>query len=277
MKKLFTFIALVLSISAYAQKKAVYETKNSINIGIGGTFSAFDISEFHGHKVFTSGMTFNLDYTRFLSKHWGIYLEGGLSGSSASKKNFQKTIAKLDKGDFTYSSFKIRKEYPGDFAAEALIGAVYRYNIGNWSIRPRLGAGIAEYYQREYRYYRTDIASSEGLPQAVIVQPEKNTHSIRTVEPAVKAEIEFLYYLARHFHIGAELGVTGYISRQDRYVSISNTEKSEFNAGSALLYYALFGPLWMELYTPTDTVYEQKVTTIIPPAASLSISFGWDF
>lgn len=279
MKKTIILLALALSVSAFAQENTGHIPKNSINIGLGGTVSAFDISEFHGKKAFAAGMTFHLDYTRFITRHWGVFIEGDLSGSAASQKHFYKKVATLDKGDFTYSRFKTGARSPKTSYASAFIGAAYRYDIGKWSIRPRLGAGIADYGHTQYRYYRTVTTSGSGYPQAVFVMPttEKGTLGISETVPAIKAGIQFQYYLTGHFHIGADLGLTGFISKQERYVSIYNTKRPEYDIGDAVLDTLLLGVLWREYFITTDKIYDQKVTSVIPPIGSLSFSIGWDF
>jgi hypothetical protein len=270
MKKLVGFFAfLALMTSSTLAMGAERKYKNSLDWGTGLNMGTVGMYEYPGENVFAKGIDFSMRYTRFIDDSWGLFLEGDISYNSASRSRYFSKLDKLDGGKYTYDRFTLCPSTQGRFVSSAFIGGVYRYDIGNWSFRPRAGFGVAGYLYQRNKYYRT-IGTGEGsVTQAVMILPSDDESSgILYDIPACKLGLQTNYFLTKHFYLALDLDLNIFLSHHVFRQKIYNTEKR----GNSL-----FDALAMEDYKRTDLVSRTRINTYTPPMGAVRFTIGFDF
>lgn len=268
---------LVCAIATYGQTP--YCHRHAIDLAGGMTMSYKNISEHNGRKAYAGGVDFSLRYTIFIGKHWGAFIEGNAASNSVSKNRFYRQLRQIDNGELTYSVFKTGKKTPNSSYQAGIIGTVYRYEKGRWSVIPFLGAGVAKYFRHLYRYYTTEVGALDDTPVAVNIYPtpNENESSVSRIIPVIKGGVQVRYYTGRHFHIGVSLDCTALLSRDYSYIRLRNTETPSANIGNVFIDVLLLGILWREPYTQTETIRSETVSSFATPISSIKFFFGWNF
>ena len=123
--RVFASIAVLLTVTLglHAQER------NSLDIGIGPTFSAANIDEADGQKAFAGGTSFSFRYTRHIGERWGIFAQADVAGSRVFEKSFFNRLESIDDGAYTYGPFKTGKSapyssYPGAVSSACALAQV---------------------------------------------------------------------------------------------------------------------------------------------------------
>lgn len=273
--RVFALFAVLLTITSglHAQER------NSIDINIGPTFSAANIDETDGRNVFATGSSLSFRYTRHFGEHWGIFAQAEMSGSRVFEKAFFNRLESIDDGIYTYGSFKTGKSAPYSSYLGAFVGAQYIFKGGDFSLRPRAGVGIADYYRHRYRYYRWNAVDSGIAPEAVMSFPQDNDEGVETISmngivPAVKAGIQAKWYVTDILHLGVDLELTGFMASSERYAEIWSTNVREPESSSVIVDILTLG--LTEKYIRQEKLSSTVVKHILPPVGSIKFSIGWD-
>lgn len=199
---LFTVTLLSVSGPGYAQKK-----KDTLPYGYGNTIElsggpAWTIGSKYPntlHATSSDGGVFNMRYSYFFGKHYGIY--AGLNIESVSLDN-DKYFRNLDKS-YTYKAEYYEKISASEYYSGVSLGCVYRYDFGRWSLRPRLGIGYTSYSPKDFDYYRYAKESSVALePEHIYIIYQDNSKDCLSIE----ASVQICLTVGIHFFFFAEAG-----------------------------------------------------------------------
>ena len=266
-----TFFVLLCT-SLWAQEKDFF--KNSIDVAGGIASAPTRMHEHDGVTAWGKGGAGSLRYTRYFNGNWGAFLQYELEGSSLDKKSYYSELDKLDGGKYTYNAFKTLSTCPGLVHEGFFLGGVYRFDVERWNLRPYAGVGYASAYLRVNRYYRTD---NDGKREAVIVAPSKDDDAYSIMRPVLagKLGIQFKYKLRKHFNIGVDLDLTAYASGNLYTTKVYKTEKIDPTVGGVILDILTLN--LTEDYKRTELLSTKYSSKILPPAASIKFTLGWDF
>lgn len=162
------------------------------------------------------GFNINMRYSGFFSKHWGAYVQlDALSlGTYASQlegplsKHYNKGGKEVRVPDCFICGFG--SDYGSSYGSYTL-GVVYRYDVGHWSFRPRLGVGLFKQHYASSEFYVIDTNTMKDVDVV--------TQSIETSKgklPSSKAfsytpSMQVTFSPRRHFFFSAEVQWTGTI------------------------------------------------------------------
>lgn len=273
--RVFASIAVLLTVTLglHAQER------NSLDIGIGPTFSAANIDEADGQKAFAAGTSFSFRYTRHIGDRWGIFAQADVAGSRVFEKSFFNRLESIDDGAYTYGPFKKGKSAPFSSYLGAFVGVQHIFRNGDFSLRPRAGIGIAEHYRHRYRYYRWNVLSSGIAPEAVMSFPQDNDEEVETISmscivPAVKAGIQAKWYVTDILHLGVDMELTGFMASSERFAEVWSTTVREPGSSSAIVDIITLG--LSEKYVRQEKLSSTATRHILPPVGSVRFSIGWD-
>lgn len=171
-----------------------------------------------GHDCW--GIGFDLRYSRFVSRHWGWF--GQINWLSLSNDNLQ-LEAPLSR-HYNPDGREVRVDAGNDcgfndcgsFYDNYLVGAVYRYDIGRWSFRPRLGIGLIRQFSESAEYYLIEPRHSDRDYQTVELTTAN--HDGKAYDHfnafAYSPSIQVNFAAGRHFFFSAEaqwLGTIGHL------------------------------------------------------------------
>lgn len=273
--RVFVSIAVLLTVTLglHAQER------NSLDIGIGPSFSAANIDEADGKKAFAAGTSFSFRYTRHIGDRWGIFAQADVAGSRVFEKSFFNRLESIDDGAYTYGPFEKGKSAPFSSYLGAFVGVQHIFRNGNFSLRPRAGIGIAEHYRHRYRYYRWNVLSSGIAPEAVMSFPQDNDEEVETISmscivPAVKAGIQVKWYVTDILHLGVDVELTGFVASAERFTETWRTTMREPGSSSVIVGILTLGTA--EKYLKQEKISTSVTKHVLPPIGSIKFSIGWD-
>ncbi|MDE6871505.1 MAG: hypothetical protein K2J62_05205 [Bacteroidales bacterium] len=203
---------LAVSGSGYAQKKKdilPYGYGNTVELSAGPSWTIGSRYPNALSMASSSGCAFNMRYSYFFDRHFGIYAGFNLMEQGLSSGEY---FSLLDKGAaYQARNCRILEDYAG-----VSIGGVYRYDFGRWSLRPRVGIGYTSYSTFDFDYYRFGPDVNLDPEHIYIMYPACNKDYV-----SIEASVQVCFTVGRHFFFMAEAGavaVPGRIeSRQQTY------------------------------------------------------------
>lgn len=199
------------------------------------------------------GGDFQLRYSYFPGKHWGFFTSFSVNGGSASDKNFFYTVNQADGDRFIYDQEHFFYSSNNGYSAISFqLGAVYRYDFGRLSLRPRLGLGVADYDLNTISYTRAPRAGGEIESftyrigdKTIDYLPNRYTSNGRTSFVS-SAALQMTYSIGSHFFISAECGAKAFLNDYYYYRSVgdANTVRTESAILPRLLFNCNFGIGW---------------------------------
>lgn len=176
-----------------------------------------------------SGGDFQFRYTYFPGKHWGFYTSLSVDGGSATDKNFFYTVNRADGGRYIYDDeHYCHSHCNGYLALSFQIGAAYRYDFGRWSLRPRLGLGVADYDLNTISYTRVPRAGGESenftyrIGNKTIDYLQNPYTSNGRTSFVSSAALQITYSIGSHFFVSAECGAKAFLNDYYYYRSIGD-------------------------------------------------------
>lgn len=233
MKRFFIlFLMFALSVPVMGRKHPdvpqAYAYGSSIDIQGGFVGMPYSISGDAG-KAFGigDGGEFQLRYSYFFRRHWGIFTSFSLLGTGVDDIDYFGTVNKADGGRYRYGSAPYELNCVGAgsnpygrnngfFGAAFQVGIAYRYDFGGWSLRPMLGIGIGSRPENIFSYRQTprdgSAASAVSYHTAeyhpdYLDEPVSDHSSVAAV---LSAAVQLTYTFNRHFYISFECGVKSF-------------------------------------------------------------------
>lgn len=164
----------------------------------------------------STGGDFTIRFSYFMHKHWGLFISGSVDEVACGDERYFGTVNKADGDKYRYST---GSGFVNLLSNSLVLGAVYRYDFGQCSLRPRLGIGVANYQLPDHSYYRTVRNDDSALPELykyIVTAPQKeyltanaNKWVTYGVGLATYAGCQLCYTIRRHFFFSAELGLKG--------------------------------------------------------------------
>lgn len=161
----------------------------------------------------STGGDFTIRFSYFMHKHWGLFASGSVDEVACGAERYFGTVNKADGDKYRYSN----GSYMNLLSNSLVLGAVYRYDFGQCSLRPRLGVGVANYQLRDHSYYRTPRNDDSALPELfryTVTAPQKDYLPVNGqnwvtygVGLATYAGCQLCYTIRRHFFFAVELGL----------------------------------------------------------------------
>lgn len=170
--------------------------------------------------TFASGGNIQARYSYFIGKHWGIFASLSSDLASSGGTGYFRTLNYADGDKYRYSP-----NYSGsimDYCLNsAIVGGVYRFDFGHWSLRPRIGIGIGSYeisscgYERfsrsditaypEFTRYSVNYKEEDFLVSGSSFQGYRNDLAVVGF-----AGCQITYTFKRHFFISAEVSLKAF-------------------------------------------------------------------
>jgi len=215
---------MTLSLSASAQRyyaDGMQEYAYGSALELQGGFAG-SIYNVNGEAGKASGLArggeFKLRYTYYPGRHWGFFFDLTADNTSANGLNYFKVLNKADGAAYRYA----RNGYYGygTFEDASLVaiqtGLAYRYDFGQWSLRPRIGVGIGSYSTTSDSYvrYKRDDSGDATFHYTYMnndsrdyIEGNPTVYSGSSVPVLVtSASLQLTYSIGHHFFFSLEAG-----------------------------------------------------------------------
>ena len=167
--------------------------------------------------TFASGGDIQARYSYFIGKHWGIFASLSSDLASSGGTGYFRSVNYADGDIYKYS--------PDYYASvleyclnSAIVGGVYRFDFGHWSLRPRIGIGVGnlEVSSRGYeRFSRSDISAYPECTRYALNFKEEDflvpgsSYRRYSNDLAIVgyAGCQIAYTFKRHFFLSAEIAL----------------------------------------------------------------------
>lgn len=158
-----------------------------------------------------SGGEFNFRYTGFFSKHWGMFAAVSYDGGSCEGESFFKKMNSVDSGKFTYDP---NWNIYNSSSLALTVGAAFRYDFGQFSLRPRLGLGISSYDADFDSFIKRDAQTSVPFSESYFRDENSTGDYMYYCRPRsdgpdflAYAGVQLTYTLKRIFYFSIECGL----------------------------------------------------------------------
>ena len=91
-------------------------------------------------------------YSYYFGRHFGIFASFSTDWTNLMGSDFLRTVNRADGQKYKYDPNSY--DYMNVNLAAFIVGAGYRYDFGQWSLRPRIGIGYGSYYMDAFSYNR---------------------------------------------------------------------------------------------------------------------------
>lgn len=219
---LFVSAALLISLSASAQDSD-YTYNHNVEISGGASFGLYSVAgKTCTARAFAPGRDWNLRYTWFPTKMFGVYAQLGEMSFQASDDQFFSTANIADGGTYRYRFVQTGESYQTAFTPLAMAGVAMRFDFGALSLRPHVGAGYAVYTPDDYSYIRQSRdntsatyfvkkADMKGQKKNYLVVDATNVNATHNMNAMMlSANLQVVYNTPHSIYLFAELG--GYYS-----------------------------------------------------------------
>ena len=283
--------AMLALVSASADARTPYRPTTAYGYGhtieaqLGWAASPYAIDgEARRARGIATGADFNLRYSYFIGRHFGVYAQVEFANTSASQEKFFSVVNKADGNKYKYSydhgwytDMKNRSYSP-----LASIGGVYRLDFGQWSFRPRVGLGFGSFKDRGYSYMRSDRdgeLKSHMFFEQTQVRPQLDymeSYFGRKRSPAflVSLSAQLTYTIRNHFFFSVEAGIKD-LPTTVAYVNDIYNSKYAYNPQT-----------WVDAVADSDLIgqYTKDTNRVISDATApsigslmnLSFGIGWN-
>lgn len=168
-----------------------------------------------GHKSW--GFELDFRYTQFFTRHWGAFAQLGFFSLGTSDGQLVNTLSNF----YYHNGQKVLAPYDdwcgvfgnsyGSAYILSMVGAAYRYDIGRWSFRPRLGLGI-NWQGHPTSYYYIIDTNTPDLYEEVELHTENHAGHSRVVPGfAYSPSFQITFSTCSHFFLSAEMQWIGTI------------------------------------------------------------------
>lgn len=213
-------------VNAWAQEKEEqdppltygYNHTIELSMGTGRNLKSYSQLPDQGIALFghdTWGLDIDFRYSYFFSRHWGAYVQlealnlGTYSDAMepALSRHYNLEDKEVRINDDCNIGYDIGSAY-----GMYLLGCVYRYDIGRWSFRPRLGMGVIRQRDEIALYDVVDTKTYHNIERVELYTTQHNgkcrdRYSAFAYTPSLQVTIS----PRRHFFFSAEVQWTGTI------------------------------------------------------------------
>lgn len=195
------------------------------------------------------GADLSLRYTQFFTRHWGAYAQLDAFFLEGYSLDMQEPLSEC----YNHGSKEVRITYDFDDLSQGissshgmyLFGAVYRYDIGKWSFRPRLGIGKIHQHSQQNGFYVVDTHTEHDYEQYTLSTTDRDGRYVRRFNAfAYAPSIQITFTPRLHFFFWTELqwtGTIGYLYQQTRIAQYRATEPQDWQPESDQYFY-IYGP-----------------------------------
>ncbi len=258
-----------------------YAYRHTIDVSIGSVHNLHSYSKLIDKGITqagakSAGIDISFRYSIFLSQHWGMYAQVELSEFTVTDEELRSEMRAYYRSVNPNSSGIGYSAYNSSYMEHSMFlgGAVYRYDVGHWSFRTLVGAGIRKFWPDDFCYtFGSPVYYSDETSQPT----QSSSHEVYFYAGNSKGESEecfraFAYNTTlkccftprRHMFFTAEVAWTGTIGHYFQYTKIS---QSNYSYGNHLI---------EDPYSPTGHVYVSGHETQYSPISQLRqrISMG---
>lgn len=236
---LAAIIAVPLHSRKYPDVPRAYAYGNSLDLQGGLVGMPFSVSGDAGRAFgIGAGGEFNIRYSHFFWKHWGIFASFSYLGTTVDAPCYFGTVNRADGGRYRYgklsnSDFRTFGRDNSFSGAAFLVGAAYRYDFGGWSLRPMIGVGFGDYEVGSFSYKCTPREG--GVPIGVSYKVEElrvdylDEPVSRSDRPiaVLSASLQLTYTFNHHFYLSVECGLKSF-PNEYRYVKTTYQFKKAY-------------------------------------------------
>lgn len=213
-RTLISFALLMLPVGLSAQVKD-YAYGHSIDMQFGYTFSPSKVGGDAGTAMaFRDGASFDIRYSYFFGRHFGLFGQFTLAGASADDIHYFGALYQADGNKFKYEPYS--EAYDKVLMPILSIGPAMRFDAGGWSVRPRLGIGAGSYLFQNMSYAKYNFSAVGTAPVFIdkslankqveyLVDDtyEDNIHLVLSPSVQVKASVGYHFFFS--FEVGAHI------------------------------------------------------------------------
>lgn len=171
----------------------------------------------------SGGGEFQLRANYYFGRHWGAFVSYSYNGGSAAPVNFLSVVNRADGDFYKYSGDQgfWFDNCMGYEVSTLLAGAAYRYDRGQWSIRPRVGIGAASSTLSSSPYVRLDRADGTPLIQYIFTDEPKSNDFYDDQRNycrwgfAAYAGVQATYTFRHHFYFSFECGFKAFTANRN--------------------------------------------------------------
>lgn len=195
------------------------------------------------------GANLSLRYSHFFTRHWGAYAQLDAFFLEGYSLDMQAPLSEC----YNHGSKEVRITCDFDDLSQGissshgmyLFGAVYRYDIGKWSFRSRVGIGKIHQHSSRSRFYVVDTHAEHDYEQFTLSTTDSDGRFVRRLNAfAYAPAIQITFTPRRHFFFSTELqwtGTIGHFYQQTRIDQYRTTEPQDWQAESDQYFY-IVGP-----------------------------------
>lgn len=206
-----------------------YNSTLEVSVGSSRNLHIADGLADHGMALFGThdrGFDLMFRFSHFVTPHWGVYamLQNSIIATeSCDIEDNMNSRLRNHNDPGTYSLYESCgwHDYSVDYG-RYILGAVYRYESGPWSIRPRLGIGLATIdadSKFDYYYHNPSTLMSDGTYQYVKTWLECNPDA--NFSAGGNTQLSFAYHTSlqltltprRHMFFSFETAFTGIVGK----------------------------------------------------------------
>lgn len=220
MKKiLFAVIALLaFGFTSKAQQEYAYGHALDLKGGYAGRF--FRIPGSEGSVLCKGdGSNWAIRYTFYPGDHWGVYASGALGSTDMDDRDlYARKYASVNDSRYSYFSGRSYWGFADLFSASLVAGAAYRYDFGQWSLRPRAGLGCALLLESHgSNLYRVDRNDHGKRPEFVGLFMADGRSLM------CQASLQLTYTICHHFYFSLEAELNALPNRMTYWETVRET------------------------------------------------------
>lgn len=156
----------MLPLAVSAQVKD-YAYGHSIDMQFGYTVSPSKVSGDAGTAMaFRDGASFDIRYSYFFGRHFGLFGQLTLAGASADDIHYFGALYQADGNKYKYEPYS--DAFDKVLMPILSVGPAMRFDAGGWSVRPRLGIGARSSSRLKVNDGRSNTVLDEYLAGDVV-------------------------------------------------------------------------------------------------------------
>lgn len=291
------FLALIVagqeSVTAQMYKSRPSAYAHSIEVLYGSNVMSYKIDRAltQGSGV-AGGMKGDIRYTGYFLPWLGVYAQFGMSRATENGNNYFANYYEADKHQYLYKAYEINNfKSKNDnmlkkgYGPYSILGLAFRYDVGNFSFRPRVGIGVGAFASSQYSYERFIKDGNSESPivyySSMCEKPAEYIFNGETAEVTytdaflVMGSLQATYPVNKYFFFSLEAGITCSPTKYDVRDKIY-TADPVYNPKNFVeaLYMSDSRGKWK---IDTEVFEENYRTEKVGTSCYLQIGIGWAF
>ncbi len=292
MKNVSTIVFLLSLLAVFAPLSAVGQSQSE-NLQAYAYGSAIDLQGGFAAVPFTikgeartaSGVSTGgeslLRYSYYFGRHFGIFASFSTDWTNLMGSDFFRTVNRADGQKYKYDPNSY--DYMNVNLAAFIVGAGYRYDFGQWSLRPRIGIGYGSYYMDVFSYNRFRRDDPTNKPVHIEYEAgSKDYDYLVSTKGEISGQSSFVgfagvqitYTIRRHFYFSAEVGFKC-IARGEPNVIVREYDlKSAYNPENWSEAVGLNA--YRDSFTYDRDTYRTSYSSVPATMFNVNIGIGWN-